>query len=75
MKRNQHIRGNTGDLYQHIAISASQLAGPIFDHATGTLQQRLQYCIDNPNGRGYTIPALTLQRLQGMIDVIRAERT
>lgn len=74
MNRNRRIRGNTGELFQQIAVSASQLAGPIFDDATGTLPQRLQYCIDNPHGSGYIISTLALQRLQGLLDVIRAER-
>ncbi len=69
----QRIRGNTGELYQAIAISASQLAGPIFDNATGTLEERLRHCIDHPQEHGVTLCKMRLERLQGLIDVSRSE--
>jgi|GEM_PF-6030846 len=39
------IHGNTGELYQEIAIAAEQLAGPAFETTTGTLRDRLEETI------------------------------
>lgn len=39
------IHGNTGELYQEIAIAAEQLAGPVFELTTGTLRDRLEETI------------------------------
>lgn len=67
------IRGNTGELYQAVAQSASQLAGPLFDDATGTLQQRIQHCIDNPISGGIALSQVRVQQLRGLLDVLIAE--
>ena len=67
------IRGNTGALYQALAQSASQLAGPLFDDSTGTLEQRIRHCIDNPISGGIVLSQVRVQQLRGLLDVLAAE--
>lgn len=67
------IRGNTGELYQSIAVSASQIAGPVFDDSTGTLEQRIRHCIDNPISGGIVLSQVRVNQLRGLLDVLLAE--
>ena len=66
----QQIRGNTGALYQAVAQSASQIAGPLFDVSTGTLVQRIRHCIDNPISGGIALSQVQVKQLQWQLDVL-----
>jgi len=67
------IRGNTGALFQAVAQSASQLAGPVFDASTGTLRERIPHCINNPISGGIVLSQVRVQQLRGLLDVLTAE--
>jgi hypothetical protein len=56
-----------------VAQSASQLAGPLFDDSTGTLEQRIRHCIDNPISGGIVLSQVQVQHLRGLLDVLAAE--
>ena len=44
-----------------------------FDDATGTLEQRIRHCIDNPISGGIVLSQVRVQQLRGLLDVLAAE--
>lgn len=68
-------RGNTGDLFQDICEMAEQLAGPMFERATGPLPVRLQAAINSvlSDDTGMIATNHVVSELQRLVDMALTE--